>query len=321
MAKKPPALVLAADGDHWSLSQEGRRGAQVLAQADALGGIPEGLLRSRAGRAKRRILRLADDQVLSGRLTVPMAAEANLRQVVGFELDRLTPFAAPELHFNVRISERLAADKRLVVRFIAVPRARLDALLVDLRARGFAPDAVDTQADADRINLLPAHATARRGLFGRFVNALVWLVILGLLGAVLMLPLVQYRERVIARMQEVNRLKPEADAVFVLRDQVDQLADSSGFLRRKQAEHVPPLDVIRELTERIPQDTWIEVLDLRSGTAHLRGFSPEAASLIPLLEASPLLRDVQFQSPVLAEPTTGMERFYIGVKADGEVSP
>jgi hypothetical protein len=50
---------------------------------------------------------------------------------------------------------------------------------------------------------------------------------------------------------------------------------------------------------------------LEDGTLTLSGFSLSAAPLIGRLEASPLLAQVRFSSPVTADPDGGGERFNI----------
>src|SRR6516165_809933 len=49
------------------------------------------------------VLRLGGPDVLGKTLTLPLAAERELDQVLGFEMDRETPFKAEEIYWNHRI--------------------------------------------------------------------------------------------------------------------------------------------------------------------------------------------------------------------------
>ncbi|HST01476.1 MAG TPA: hypothetical protein VLJ84_07445, partial [Usitatibacter sp.] len=65
-----------------------------------------GLL-ERAGEAKMRARAvLKADEALLRRVTMPAATEENLRQVLSFEMDRLTPFRADEVYFDYRVLSR-----------------------------------------------------------------------------------------------------------------------------------------------------------------------------------------------------------------------
>ena len=57
------------------------------------------------------------------RVTMPAATEENLRQVLGFEMDRLTPLRADEVYFDYRVVSRDAAAGQIAVQ-LAVARAR-----------------------------------------------------------------------------------------------------------------------------------------------------------------------------------------------------
>jgi hypothetical protein len=69
------------------------------------------------------------------------------------------------------------------------------------------------------------------------------------------------------------------------------------------------IDLLRELTERIPDDTWVQSLEYQSGEVQLRGESGQATALIGLLEQAPGIDGVSFRSPVTQVARTGKERF------------
>src|SRR6185295_2369308 len=48
-------------------------------------------------------------------VTLPAATEENLAQVLGFEMDRLTPFKSDEVYFDQRVVSRDAADGQITV--------------------------------------------------------------------------------------------------------------------------------------------------------------------------------------------------------------
>jgi general secretion pathway protein L len=62
------------------------------------------------------VLRLGEEDVLGKSVSLPLAAERELDQVLAFEMDRETPFKAEELYWNHRIEGTDRKNGRLSVR-------------------------------------------------------------------------------------------------------------------------------------------------------------------------------------------------------------
>jgi general secretion pathway protein L len=71
------------------------------------------------------------------------------------------------------------------------------------------------------------------------------------------------------------------------------------------------IDVLEVLTRLLPDDTWLDRFELRGGQIKIQGESKAASSLIPLIEAAPLFRNVSFAAPVTHNVRTAKERFVI----------
>ena len=69
----------------------------------------------RARPAAARASASRTDEALVRRVTMPAATEENLRQVLGFEMDRLTPFRADDVYFDYRVVSRDAAAGQLAI--------------------------------------------------------------------------------------------------------------------------------------------------------------------------------------------------------------
>src|SRR5215471_16574416 len=68
-------------------------------------------------------LRVGKADVLSKMLSLPIAARGDLKQALGFEMDRETPFSAGELYWTYRIEGIDREQKRLAVRLLLTPKA------------------------------------------------------------------------------------------------------------------------------------------------------------------------------------------------------
>jgi len=96
-------------------------------------------------------LLLPADRALRKAVDLPAAAEENLRQVLAFEMDRLTPFSADAVHFDVQVVDRDDETKRLRAGLTVLPRALVDPNVATLRRIGLNPVAVAlARAPGDR---------------------------------------------------------------------------------------------------------------------------------------------------------------------------
>jgi len=106
---------------------------------------------------------------------------------------------------------------------------------------------------------------------------------------------------------------------------VEQTERQSGHARRRLA-HLQnarqraeaDLRVLRELSELIPGDIWLQNLDINDNGALLAGEAPAAAPLLAVLSGSPKLADASFTSSLVK--TAAGERFQISVRRRAEDS-
>jgi Tfp pilus assembly protein PilN len=158
-----------------------------------------------------------------------------------------------------------------------------------------------------RINLLPRALRPRRASRGQLVTAvmvgLTLLLGMGLLGAQ-----VYQRNRYVQSLsQEIRRLEPEVKAVERLATEVAQKKKLVSALERVEAKSLRALPFLRDLTELLPQDAWLQALTMEPQGVELIGQAGAASQLIQPLENSPWLERVEFTSPVTR--TQGKEQF------------
>lgn len=252
---------------------------------------------------------LAPEEVLVQDLRLPAAVAAHLEAAVGFELDRYSPLPAEQIYYAV-ICQEIQAE-RLLARLYLTPRQPLAPWLETLVRLGRRVVAV--QVVGTSVNLLPQAqraATARWYLWQ-------WLLlgITGLLAvAVLATPLWYARAQVVLLLPAAAEARIQAAQVSALRNELELAQQSSQFLQRKKATTPQLIEVLATLTQLLPDDTWLQRIELQQYDLQLRGESAAAAALIERLEASPLFAEVNFRSPVTREPRTGRDQFHLGLR-------
>ena len=191
------------------------------------------------GANAQKILLLPSSLVLVQSLQLPVAAARNLSTVVGYELDRFTPFDAGQLYFVARQESRNAGF--IQVRLVAVLRKRLDAILEECVALGLRPDSVDVGTPDERlgVDLLPAPLRPQQSHSGhRLQRWLLWICAGLLLGTMLLW--LNDRQQLLEEMQaEVKAQKAQVSEVQQLRQQLTNTRGAANYLLRRKAAQPP----------------------------------------------------------------------------------
>ena len=251
-------------------------------------------------------------QTLRPVLAVPASAEARLREVMQFEIDRQTPFSADQVSFEPRVLHRDAQSRQLKVELVVLPKSRLDAALALLGPLAEGLAGVDVAAaDGSRlgVNLLPAVGRGARADRARAANR--WLALLATAALVAAMVLVlNNRSRTLDDYNaRVEAAQKQAREVKLLRNALVGSAKAAGFLARRRAQVPTTLELLDDLTRRIPDSTFIEKFSVNDGNLILIGQSQQASALVGLLQGSPLIRTPTLTGSVQTDPRTGKERF------------
>jgi len=267
----------------------------------------------------RTVLVLPPNAVLTVRQVLPAATEENLREVLGFEMDRNTPFRVEQVYYGFDIRRRDRVGQTLDVELRVVPRKVVDDWREFMAAQGVALDVVGVgtvdggvwRGDAlGRIEC--GRPDGGRGVAkGRTVPWLLAAVLAGLAGVAVALPLLELRDRVDLLESRVAVAKTRAVAVNRTLTEIERVRERAGLIAQRKARHPAVLAMLAEVTRLCPDHTWISRFEVVNGKLRLQGESESASSLIALIEASPMFRDVRFASPVTRNPGTAKDRFLI----------
>ncbi len=228
-------LVIAVEEGGCVLSREEVEQSQVLDRLDWASLDDQTVARwFRTEKARQLVLRFPADQALARTLSLPLAAEKNLRRVAGFEMDRLTPFAADQVYYHARVLQRQPEQRRLRVELTALPRVAVDPVLLQLRQQGLLPDVLDVAGAGSSLNLLPPEQRVRRGLWGQWLRAMVIVVSLLLVAAASVLPIWQYRSLLLDAVAKSDHIHTAANQALTLRDQLDRTLQTSRMLAEKK---------------------------------------------------------------------------------------
>ncbi|HQW82106.1 MAG: PilN domain-containing protein [Rhodanobacteraceae bacterium] len=271
-------------------------------------------LRARSEVPADLVLVLAGRGVLERHLSLPLAAEDNLAQVLAFEMDRQTPFKPEQVRFDHRIARRDVAARQISIDLLIAPRVAVDAALAPVQSAGLALDAVDTLAVDGRrngYNLLPQEARGERSQRDRFLNWIFAAAVI-VLAWTAMSTSIRNREKALEDLHaEVDRVKVEARRVGALEKELADAVSGANFLTEMKQTHPVAIDLVRDLTERLPENTALQRLSVNRGEVQIQGVSGEASALITILQKSLLIEGPALQGAITPDQRTQKEQFMI----------
>ncbi|MCF7993810.1 MAG: PilN domain-containing protein [Chromatiaceae bacterium] len=312
LASRHPDLVVAPQGDRAQLFRDviGERqpvGALVAHAPDMKPVLDVAETRS----WRRIILELPSALILTRRLVLPAQVRGNLRRVVAYELDRLTPFAPTEVFFDARVVAGLSGGTTIDVELALCPRGQVTTWVDQLRAVKRPPSQITWPGAWAEANLLPPDEQPRPRRLAWIISGLLLLLVVGLTVTVLLTPLWQRAHEQDRLAQELTRMAAQAEEVSELREALERARVGSLAVLEHKRDYPRMTGLLLELTELLPDGTWVQTLNYRDGAVDIRGESSQATALIGVLERGPGISNVTFRSPVMQVSASGSERFHI----------
>lgn len=249
---------------------------------------------------------------LRRRLVLPAAAAQRLRDVVAFEIDRQTPFTADAVAFDARVLGHRENDDQIDAELVVVPRQVLDPQLTRLGplAAGLAGiDIAATDGTTYGVNLLPpAQRRRNRDPWALWNWALTLLAVAAL--AALLAQLLHNRRAAAAVVeQRIAAQAPAGREAAAQRQRLTGLLEGQAFLGRVRAERPGTVEIIDELTRRLPDGTYLEKLSIDDRQLLLIGLSNEAAALVGRLQGADVWRSPALAGALQPDPESGRDRF------------
>jgi general secretion pathway protein L len=258
-----------------------------------------------------RWLVLPANSGLRRRMLMPAAAVDRLRDVLRFEIERQTPFEATNVVFDALLLGR-RPDGQADVELIVVPKASFDAALAAIGPLAVTLAGVDIAGPAGApagVNLLPAERRVRIADPWRGWNwALAAVAVLAF--AIGLWQLLDNRRAAADLLeQQVASRADAARRVTLQRQQLTDAVQGAAFLDRARSGRPTNVEIIDELSRRLPDNTYLEKLAIEGDHVLLIGLSSEASALVPRLEGSPLWKSPALTGALQPDPRTRRDRF------------
>nr|WP_295381816.1 PilN domain-containing protein [Pseudoxanthomonas sp.] len=317
-------LLLSLQDEHLSLAWQSTEGVRELARLPLPleAGDLDGLLGKRMAGLPRWLL-LPADAVLRRSLVLPAAAADRLRDVVRFEIDRQTPFAAADVCHDANLRQR-REDGQLEVDLVVIPRQRFDAALAPLGSLAGELGGVDVAGPQERplgVNLLaPAERRVRQAPMRGWHLALGSLALLAVVFAA-WTTLDNRRAAADAFEASLRTRTEQARRVAAQRQQLVDLVEGMNALERARAQRPTAVEVLDELSRRLPDGTYLEKMSIEGDRLVVIGLSQEASSLVAKLQGSPLWRSPALSGALQPDQARRRDRFTLTAQLVGGAAP
>jgi general secretion pathway protein L len=250
------------------------------------------------------VLELADDDVLNKVVILPLATERDLAQVLGFEMDRETPFSLEELFWGYRIAERNRQRGQLTVHLRLITRSSIAPLINALAEAGISPKCAKIAGGPDDGMSLPLQDTDQRKRPSA-THILRWAavsVFAVLAVAAAAAPFFRQAHDLAELDRKIAAGRAAAAEAEQLRNDISRLTGAGNLIKREREAAGDPLVTLAALTGMLPDDTYLTELQQQQNTVVFGGRSAAASRLISAVAA-----DSQLRNPAFVAPVTRME--------------
>ncbi|HEY5337642.1 MAG TPA: PilN domain-containing protein [Rhizomicrobium sp.] len=254
---------------------------------------------------------LPADSFLHPRLTMPRARRGALASALRYEIERLSPIDPSNVYYDFVADDAASDTSTIEMELRIVRKALVDDSVALCRTAGLAVCGIYADGDSRPLGWrsFPIDRSAlARTLARRFGLAALGVLALLLLMAVLVGAYIRGTSQMDALTDAVADAGLQAARVERLQQTIDMTtADLTLPGRQKQA----PLfvGVLAELTQILPDGTWLTELTMDGPKIRIQGASPAASDLIGLIDRSPRFANTQFEAPLVRDTAAKVDRF------------
>lgn len=267
-------------------------------------------------RKAKVVLIIPDDYFLKKKITFPKATSSNLRQVLSFEMNRKTPFSPEQVYFDYLLEPEQNKTDKIHPELFLVPKEKINTHLELLDSWNIKLDAIRPVGHIKNndINLiapedLPQDESQSDKTLLFLVTA-TCLLSMGLLYA----PTISQKKELDMLESAVAKSRKAAIQLQQLENEKAIIIEQSYFLENKRRNEMSSIALINEVSQIIPDDTWLTRFVVKAGEVQLQGESSNASSLIQILETSEYFNNVQFRSPVTQNKTSQKDKFHLSAR-------
>ncbi|MCK9534917.1 MAG: PilN domain-containing protein [Pseudomonas sp.] len=258
-------------------------------------------------------LLMPESQIMRRTLTLPYLARHNLRDVVAFQVNRLTPFSVDQLFYDVQLLQEHPELGTIEVELIAVLKTVAQPWIDHLeRLTGSTVEGLGVHCESESAQ--PCNLFGKSRISGQWWrrlnhNGILLIVLTAALLAVAVTPVYKARTLVLERKQEITRLNEQVVGLLDVRNRLDaELLPLNDFIKYR-GQYAMPNQVISELSRVVSHNIYLTNLTMQDGTVTISGTGTSVIDLIEQINSSPFFSDAKFTSSLNRNARTEQDQF------------
>lgn len=281
------------------------------------GSLYEQLVQGADKRLLQMELVLPREQVLCKQLNLPAAARGSLREALGFQIDKLTPFTRDQVYFDAVEHGLAQGGSTVVTELQVVAKAFAEPWLKQLSRVTALPVArLQVEQPQNRpsgVNLLGELAVSSLWLRRLNLNSYLAMLLVFMLAVAVVAPVAKLRMNVLLNKQEIVRLNQQLGATRQSWYELQKNVDGLDLMLAEHARSAKPRLILDELTQRIPDDIFLRAVLIDKGRVELSGMGQNVVNLVQRLNESEHFEQASFASAITRD-RSGLDVFVISMQ-------
>lgn len=327
-APKQPTVALELDHDRLAVGRRGHGPKAAPIHVD-LTGLDRSGRRAAALKAISKVRRgtsslavlVPDSSTVRKQIRLPLAVADNLREALGYDMDRQTPFKVDEVYYDCKIVSTDRDSSLITADLTVVPRMIVDNVAAEVRQWGLKPASIGfarVWSDPSQDFCFISPSNSRPGSkFGSYMVAVLAITAVALGAALAYVPLERLKARANELADTVERMKLESREASRIGKEIQKAFERRRFGLNKKQERLPVVVVMDHLTKLLPDDTWLFQLQVTGPKGQIQGYSPDASKLVGLIERSSIFAKAELRSRLTRDARMNAQRFHISFEVRG----
>jgi general secretion pathway protein L len=273
-------------------------------------------------RADFEAIELAEEWILRRLLNMPEMPELAIREAVELDVHLASPFNSGDLVWGYAAPRNHTKEGRQV-EVVITSRKHADHYLQSQRSRLLASKGADPEVwivSASGVPIVLAGwgeaRRARKTVAHRRIAVALALSAMCLAAVIAVSPSLQLRARSLEAIDAFEKLQRDTGAAVANREVFTGSLDRLNALRDLLAERVEPLQVMAVLTKALPDDTYLQGLQIQGLTVTVNGLTTDSAALIQTLASVPGFKEVKAPQAATRMAGANAENFRLEILLD-----
>lgn len=221
-------------------------------------------------------LYIPESQCLVREISLPLKVADNLQSVLQNEIDRQTPFTREQVYWGYEIKKADKTSNLMTLNLVVVPRLFADTIIHEVSKASIT---INGFIVTDHNILIPILGNEFLSHFPLKAYALS-LIAFMLIASVIYKPVFFYQKETSLLSEKLSSIREEAKETLALKKDNEALKDTIQLFNEQYAQYPSRVQILDELSRRLPKDTWLESLAIENDKIIVTGYTRSGRAIL-----------------------------------------